>query len=180
MAQTMRSIATLETLLADNASGQVSPQDLRDAVIATVIPGYGQMYISSSSETTVSVQGTWYEVNGTYSLSDSSSNWSMGTNGRLGYGGAEAREVLVLASISVTSAGSNIETEWAVAKNDTVSTPSIVRRKISAGSDVGAAAIVGHLDVSTNDYISLFCRNVDGTANLTADLADLVVMDFAA
>jgi len=180
MAETMRSITTLETLLADNATKQVSPQDLRDAVLATIIPGYAQMYISSPLATDVSVVDTWYEVSGTYTLNDNTPNWSMGTNGRLQYDGPETREVMINASISMTVAASNEVLEFAVAKNGTISTPSIVRRKVSVGSDVGAAAIVAHVEVGTSDYISLFCRNTDSASDITADLMDMVVMDFPA
>ena len=46
MAQTERPFSTIETLLADNATGAISPQDLRDAIASKM--GYGGLLLSTS------------------------------------------------------------------------------------------------------------------------------------
>jgi hypothetical protein len=44
MADTPRSVSTLQTLLADNTSGQISPQDLRDFLVSS-LGIYGSLYV---------------------------------------------------------------------------------------------------------------------------------------
>jgi hypothetical protein len=180
MTDTMRTLAAIATLLADNEAGAISPQDLRDAILATVQPGYGEMSITSSAATTLGDTSTWVEVSGTWALSDASANWEMTENARLYYTGAAAREINVSAGISMTAASTNVVTEWGIGLDGSILTPSIVRRKISTGTDVGAAGLAAHADISNGSYIALMCRNITSATNLTADLANVVVADFAA
>jgi hypothetical protein len=178
MTDTMRSLATLATLLADNDAAAISPQDLRDAILATVTPGHAEMYLSASTATTLSDTTTWKQVAGTWALTDGT-HWAMDTNGQLKYTGAAEREVNIVASVSMTAASVNVETEWGIGKDGTILTPSIIRRKISTGSDVGAAAVIAHTDITTGSYLALMCRNITSATNVTANLANIVVIDFA-
>jgi len=180
MTDTQRSLATLASLLADNSLGAISAQDLRDAVLATIQPGYAEMYISGSSATTLGDTSTWVQVGGTYTLTDSSSNWTMGVNGQLLYGGTEDREVQLWATASLTSAGTNDQLQFAFAKDGAVLTPSIVQRYVTTGTDVGALAIIGHTDVSSGEYLSLVTRNISAAADTTALFATVLLVDFAA
>ena len=179
MTDTMRSLATLATLLADNEASAISPQDIRDAILATVQPGYAEMYVSSSAATTLADTTTWVDAGGTFTLADAN-NWEMTENGRLYYTGAADREVNINASVSMTAAGVNVVVEWSIGVDGTVLTPSIIRRKIGTGSDVGAAAVIAHADISNGSYVSLMVRNITSATTVTADLANVVVFDFAA
>lgn len=179
MADTMRSLATLETLLADNTTGDISPQDLRDALLATVQPGHGEIYISSSVATTFSDLVTWVQVAGNYSISSPASNWAMTQNGRLYYTGAADRVLHIAMSISMTSAGNNQVTEFGVGLDGTILTPSIVQRKIGTGADVGSTAAHAFTTISNGSYIAGMCRNTTSTATVTATTLNLFVMDMA-
>jgi hypothetical protein len=180
MADTMRSLATLSTTLADNSAGDISAQDLRDALLQTIQPGYAQMHVSASSATTLADTSTWVEVAGTYTLADNSGSWSMATNGQLAYGGAASREVHIMAALSVTSVGNNQQTQWGIGVDGTILTPSIIQRYVTTGADVGALALVAHTDLAPGSYVSLLCRNITSAQNLQAVFADIIVMDFAA
>jgi len=176
MAETQRTLASVLTLLADNTSGAISPTDLRDAV-ETLRPGHGEIYISSSAATTLSDTTTWVEAAGTYTLSTSPTAhwWAEATNARLNYTGVADSLAEVSASVSMTSGSSTQDIEIGIGKNGTILTPSIVRRKIGTGSDVGAAPIVAQVDVSTTDYLSIMIRNITAANNVTLDLANLCV-----
>ena len=179
MAETMRSIATLQSLLADNTVGAISPQDIRDAIIATIQPGHGELSITSTAVTTVSDTTTWLNGAGTYALSGNAMNWDMNTNGQLRYTNAAARVVHIAASVSFTTGGSNEIVELAVGKNGSPITPSIVQRKVGSGSDVGAVALHAFTNVTTNDYLTIMVRNITNTSNITLETANLFGMDMA-
>ena len=180
MTDTMRTIAQLETLLADNTAGDVSPQDLRDAIIATIRPGYAELSVTSSAATTLSDTSTWVQVAGTWALSDASPHWAETVNGRLYYTGAAAREVNVTAAVTMTVDGNLKQTQFAIGVDGVVLTPSIVQRYVSTGADYGAAAVVGHTDIANGSYICLMCRNITTAVDITAEYANIVVTDFAA
>lgn len=179
MSDTMRSLATLASLLADNSSGSVSAQDLRDAVIATLPPGYAAAYISSSAATDPSDTSTWLQAAGTWTLSDTNGNWSMGTNGRWQWDGAADREVNISVAFSMTCEGNNKQTQWGIAKNGTIIDGSIIQRYVSTGADIGAAAVTAHTDVTTGDYLTLVCRNITDATDITATMASMTLLDFA-
>jgi len=181
MAETMRAISAIQTLLANNALGAISPTDLRDALIATALPGHGEISVTSSAATTLSDTSTWVEVAGTYALTSTPTamNWAMATNARLDYTGAAGRVLHIAATVGMTCVSNNQVTEWAIAKNGTVLTPSITRSKIGTGADVGSTAIHGHTNVVNGDYISVMCRNTTAANNVTAEKLNLFAMDMA-
>ena len=179
MADTMRSLASITTLLADNTTGAISPQDLRDALIATVQPGHGEISITSSAATTLGDTTTWVQVAGTYALSASAMNWAMTQSGRLYYTGAAPRDCHIAASVSMTSAGTNDVLEWAIALDGTPLTPSIVQRAIATGTDVGSTALHAFTAISNGSYLTVMTRNTSAAANTTATTLNLFAMDMA-
>jgi hypothetical protein len=180
MTDTMRSLSSLTTLLADNNAGDISAQDLRDAVIASLPAGYAAAYISDSSATSPSDTATWVTVAGGWTLEDSTSNWSMGTNGQFQWDGAADRQANVSVALSMTTENNNQQTQFAIGVNGTATTSTIIQRYVNTGADVGAAAVVGHVDVSNGDYISLMCRNITSATDITVLLASLTIADFPA
>ncbi len=137
------------------------------------------MFVSSSSATTISATDTFYDVAGSWALSGGlAEHWGMTTNGRLEYRWAEDRFVLLVASVSMTSAASNVVTLWRFAVNGTSSVSSEVQRKISTGTDVGALAVVGSALLSAGDYVTLQVRNSTSATDVTAETVDVVVLDF--
>lgn len=179
MADTMRTLAALASLLADNSTGLISPQDLRDALLASIPPGHGEISVTSPSATTLSDTSTWVQVAGTYALTSGAMHWEMTSNGRLYYTGAEDRMCHIALSVSMTCGSSNQVTEWGVGKNGTILTPSIVQRKIGTGTDVGSTAVHAFTTISNGQYLTGLCRNTTGANNVTATTLNLFVMDMA-
>lgn len=179
MADTMRSLATLATLLADNSTGDISPQDLRDGLLATVQPGHGEIYVSSPVATTFGDTSTWVQVAGSYAISSPATNWAMTQNGRLYYTGAADRVLHIAMSISMTADNNNQVTNFGVGKDGTILTPSIIQRKIGTGADVGSTAAHAFTTISNGSYIAAMCRNTTSTASVTATTLNLFVMDMA-
>ena len=179
MTDTMRSLATLATLLADNEASAISPQDLRDAVLATIQPGHGEISITSSAATTLADTSTWVQVAGTYALTSPAMNWAMTQSGRLYYTGTADRVCHIAASVSMSSAGTNDLLEWCIALDGTPLTPSIVQRYVSTGSDVGSTAMHGFTAISNGSYLSVMTRNTSAAANTTATTLNLFAMDMA-
>jgi len=178
MTDTMRSLATLATLLEDNLTKNISAQDLRDAVLATIQPGHGELSLDASDDTAIGVQGTFYVVEGTYSLTSPATNWDMNVNGQLRYIGAEDRVVHIAASFS-NAAANQATVEFHVAKDGTPITPSKIKRKMSGSGDIGTGALHAFTTVSTNNYLTVEVANTTGTDDITFHFLNLFAMDMA-
>ena len=167
MADTKRSLATVLALLADNTTGDISAQDMRDAVLS-LSPDYGDMYMTpeNSTETTITDTTNFFVIGGTF-IFKSGLDWDMNTNGQLRYTGAAARAVTVTASCTFTAASNNQTLEFALAKNGVVVPGTYVDKRVGTGTDVRSLAIVGLETVTTNDYVSILARNQTSTANCT-------------
>ncbi len=63
MADTARTLAALQTLLADNTSGAISPQDVRDFMVSTM-GGYGSIHVVGGSTAQTAIGGTPVQVTG--------------------------------------------------------------------------------------------------------------------
>jgi len=172
MADTQRTIAALQALLADNVTGDISAADVRDMLVSLAVD-HGEIYVSSSAATTIGTVNVWYQVGGTWSLSDDSRNFSMDTNGRIQFDGDDERHVRVSACASLMTAANNKTFELAVAKNGTPIAPSIMRRKVNSTTDVGVAAVQGKAHMTSGDYLSLMIRGISDTTAPTIVLANL-------
>jgi len=173
MADTARTKAALAAILADNTSGAISPQDVRD-FLETMHPSFGSLYFSSAAATTITVAGTFYKAAGT-TTQVSANRFTVGTN-RLTYTGTPTIHTHIAASYSMTTAGTNDILGIAIAKGGSVLTHSILKRKIGTGSDVGAAACHADVSLATNEYIELWVTNYDATATVTLDLGYLFIL----
>lgn len=180
MADTQRSISDILTLLADNTSGAISPQDHRDEVV-TMRAGHGEIYVSTPAATSFSDDTSYVMGAGTYTLSSGAHNWAMSTNGQLKYTGVADRMVHIAASMSMSSSASNMVPYVAVYKNEAILTPSIIIRKLGAASDIGSSALHAFTTVSTNDYLTIRIRNSTWTTSqtITLETCNLFAMDMA-
>lgn len=69
MVDTIRTMSALQSLLADNTAGDISPQDVRDFLVSSLTGGYGMIYVtggtaSQSSITTTDTLVTGFASNG--------------------------------------------------------------------------------------------------------------------
>lgn len=170
MADTARTIAAMASLLADNSSGAISAQDIRD-LMETLHPGHGELYVSSASATSFSDSTTYVPAAGTWTLSSGGHNWDESAgNGKLTYTGTPNRVCHIASSFSIISSANSQVIYTAIAKNGSNITPSIVSRKIGTGADVGAVALHATTTVSTGDYLTVQLRNSSWTSAQTVTL----------
>lgn len=169
MADTRRSLSALQTVLADNTVGAISPQDVRD-VLVSAAPPYGAMYISSSAATSLSADNTWTKVSGT-TTSTNLKEFTMPANNRLTYGGVAPVHCHVVASISMTAGANNQVFGFRIVKNGdetlTDSVASELRRKVGTGTDVGSLAVHYDSAMTTGDYLELWVENETSAAEPT-------------
>jgi hypothetical protein len=169
MADTQRSVSDILTVLADNNSGQISPQDLRDGFVTWRL-GYAQLYMAEGAEATVTIASTaaYYEVTGgTWTLTAGGLYFDESAgNGRLTYTGDADVLVYAACMFSVNAASNNVVTHWMLGLNGVQQEESEVHRYISTGADVGAAAVHGLFQLSTGHYLSMFARNATSATNL--------------
>jgi hypothetical protein len=120
----------------------------------------GELYWhGSSTETPFADIVTFVKVQGTSTLSQSVEFDAGGESGRLRYIGATTRVFHCRASVSFSVASNNQTIEFGIAKNGVVEAASIIKDKISVGSDVDAINLQVSLSLSANDYVELFVRN---------------------
>ena len=175
MVDTARSQSAILTLMADNTTGDISAQDMRDFVVSTT-PGHGSFSVTSSAETTISATGAYVKAAGTTTLVSGASNFDMPANNRLRYTGSPDVHVLIDSTISMTCAGNSKIIALKLyhyddsAASGAVIDSSEVQRKIGTGADIGAAALSGDIVMATNDYLEVHVANLTDTNNATTDL----------
>ena len=177
MADTPRTLAQIQTLLADNTTGAISAQDLRDMLVS-LENDHGEISITTAVETSIATKDVWAEVTEpTWALTaGTANNFSMDTNARLQYDGNQTRIFHVACSVSWVSAGNGKIYELAVGVDGSINIPSIVRRKIAAGADVGSTAVHAMPAIASGSYLSLWVRNTTDTTNATISLSNLFAM----
>ncbi len=181
MADTQRTLAEIAALTADNVSGNISAQDLRD-LVETVTPDYGALYeVANVLATTVPSVNTWVKVNGASALVAGARNFDRPVVGRLRWiGAASARTVMVTATFSMKAASSNQVVEMGISMDGADPTQSIISRKISTSGDVGSGAVTFMASgVAPNTYFELWVRNTTSSANVTIEDLQLVGIGMA-
>lgn len=185
MADTQRSVSAINTLLANNTTQQISPQDLRDAFLSWRM-GHGQIYVDANSSPvgsasiTVSSQNNWVECTEATWTATSGLHWfDMTSNGRLYYTGAA--DVTCHIACTVTISGSNNNTlALKIGKNTTPDDASEVQRKMGTGGDVGSTAMHLVTTLSNGNYISLWGANYTNGNAFTLVCANLQVVTMPA
>ncbi len=178
MAETQRTITAMQTILANNTSGAISPTDVRD-LMETLRHGHGEISVTSSAATTPDDTDAYKTMAGTYALSADVHNWDMNTNGQLRYTGAAQRTCHVAMSVSFLSASNNQVVHFRIGKNGTSIAQSETVRKLSTGADIGSTALHAFTTVVTNDYLTLMVRNESSTATVTASFLNMFAMDMS-
>lgn len=184
MADTQRSKSALQTILADNSTKAISPQDLRDLMESCHF-SYGSMYISSSAATTISVAGTYVKAAGTttdVNLHRFDGKVALGVNNRLKYTGTPNIHVHGAASFTTTMAsGTNKVMGFAAYHyDDSAASGSTLTHSVVQANHVSttpqSSAI--HFDVmlSTNDYIEFWVTNTTDTTSPTVTHMYLFMM----
>lgn len=176
MADTQRTLTAILALLADNTTGDISPQDVRDMLVSS-IGRCAQISVPAANRAAVTIAGTvnYYEataptwVLGSFdALFDQSSG-----NGRLKYLGVVAADLHIACTISLTCGSNNQVIHARLGKNGVSDAASEVQFKLGTVGDVASTALHLIATVSPGDYISLFVRNETGANNVTVECANL-------
>lgn len=177
MPQTERDMATIFGLLADNVTGDISPQDMRDAIASLM--GYGGIFLTSGGSGTINGVGTGYALIDVFDTISAQSNTvntggvsaQLAPNYRLTVGSAGVYRIAFYASLSSSQANRLITIREH--KNGNLDTLE-VSRWVSA-SDTGAVAFEGIESLNANDVIDMRVRINTGTTNLTFTAAALTL-----
>lgn len=177
MADTQRSKSALATLLADNVSGDISPQDVRD-FLETMHPGYASCYISTPAATTISDSTNYFKCGGTttdISLHRFDGKTALAVDNRLKYTGSPNVHIHGACTISFTIAsGTNKVLEFDVYHYDDSAASGAVlgSSKVTVNaSSTAAQSTALHFDVmlEQNDYIELHVKNTTDTVNVQVE-----------
>jgi hypothetical protein len=184
VADTQRTKAELETLLADNTTQQISPQDLRD-LLESVAPSFGSLYVTTPAATTISGSGVWTKALGTttdVSTHRFSGKTILGVDNRLRYDGIAETHLHAVITFSMSVAtGSNISVEAAAyhydasAVSGSIIAHSIVSHTL-ASTSIETGALHFDIMVDTNDYLEFHLRNMTNTTSLTVNNLYLFAM----
>ena len=177
MADTQRTQSTLLTSLFQDgqADGAITPQDVRDFIVSATPSVVALSMDGNATETAVAVAGTHVSIGGTWTEDAASDFTTVG--GVATYTGVATRGFFVMATFDMTAAGNNKLLEFQLEKNGTATGPAI-QRFVSTGTDVGAAAILTYVSLTTNDTIELVATNVTDTVNLTVKNVQLIAVGF--
>lgn len=97
------------------------------------------------------------------------------TNNRATYTGALNKTFLVGAVASVTSASTNDQIGFYVAKNGVVITDSEIYVTTNASSRAESVSIQGVVELSTNDYIEIWVENKTDTSDVTVTNLNVII-----
>jgi len=170
MADTQRTLAALQALFADNTTGDISPQDLRDFLVSSM-GGYGSIYVNGGSTAQTGITGTPAQMTGFATNGISSGTTPDHANDKITI--LTAGDYLINASASFIGSSSDIfQVEI---YNNTTGTGYAFNRFISAGGDTGDAGCNALITCAANDEISLYISSSTGGTSFTPQEASLIV-----
>lgn len=152
-------------LLADNTSGDLSEQDLRDMFVSLQRVPHGRLSLDVAANTAIAIAGTYYKAAGTTALAAHYTDFDDGggADNRLRYTGVDDIHAHIAVSTSMTADSNNQIIGLQLAKNGVAQANTRARHKHATGTDIGSTALHGDFLMSTNDYIELFVTNETST-----------------
>lgn len=175
MADTQRLLSTLQTLLGDNTTGDISAQDMRD-VLLSLAPNYGHLAVTSSTATTVASSGTYYEAAGTFALGEAY-NFTKAADDRLRHDGVTSRIALVVISGTITCASSSQALRVAIGKNGVAVGGGEQELFVgTTGTDEVPFCAAALVVLATNDYVGILVRNDTGANNVTVTQGSILAV----
>lgn len=182
MAETPKVLSALLAQLPDNTSGDISAEDIRDAVVS-LYPSRGQVELTSggSAATTFVSSGTYVKLAGTTALDTSidSTSVSQPSNGVLKMLKNVNQVVLANASLEVLPAANNKRYTFTFAKNGTA-IPGLAYTAFYgnlSGNPVGVF-LSGLVPMGYNDELSVVVRNDSDTTSITASVYTVSLIGF--
>ena len=182
MSDTPRTLATLLGLLADNTSGNITPQVMRDLLVS-LYPSRGQLELApgGSAATTFTGTGVYTPVAGTTVLDAGvgTANVTMPANGQLRFTKAVTEVVLATANLEVLPAANNKRYTFTFAKNGTaIPELAITTFYGNLSGNPAAAMLSGFITMAENDILSVVAKNDTDTTAITASVLTLSGVGF--
>jgi len=173
MVNTRRTEAQILALFADNAVGDVSPQDLRDYVVSTS-PHHALASFDRATPiaTTIGTAGTYVKAAGNWDNATIVSNAVLeiasGTPNRITYIGTDInpQHCIIQFNVSIDS-GNNQEVHLAPAINGVLDESWEQQQIIASTNAPYSVSVIGHFILAPNDYVELWLTNVTSTSPVT-------------
>ena len=169
MADTQRTLAALLVLLADNVTGDISPQDMRDLLVS-VLGGYGSIFVHGGSTAQTGIKSTPVKLTGFYTNGISSGTTPDHTTDDITI--SVAGDYLVSGALSfIGSSNSTFDIDIYI---NSTTTNYGFERKLGTGTDVGSGPLQGLITCAANDKISVFVSSPDGGTSITPTQGALI------
>ncbi len=169
-ADTQRSLSALQGLLADNTTGDISPQDLRDFLVSSQ-GGFGSIYVNGGSTAQTGITGTPAQMTGFVTNGISSGTTPDHTSDNI----TVATEGDYLVNASVSFVGSSSDIFQVEIFYNSASTGYAFNRFISAGGDTGSASVSGLISAAAGKTFDLYISSSTGGTSFTPQEASLIV-----
>jgi hypothetical protein len=182
MTQTPKILAALLAQLPDNTTGDISPEDIRDAVVS-LYPSRGQLQLASGGTiaTTFVSSGFYTSLKGTTEVDADvcSSCVAMPVNGVLKLLKPVNQVVLVNATLEVLPAGNNKRYTFTFAKNG-IAVPGLAFTAFFGNLSGNPAGVFlsGLVPMTGNDELSVVVKNDTDTTSITARVYTMSVLGF--
>jgi hypothetical protein len=162
MADTARSVSALQALLADNTSGAISPQDLRDLLVSS-LGVYGEIYVAGGSTPQGSIDTSYALITGFAANGLSSGTTPDHSSDQITVD--VTGTYLVMANVCFTGTAS---TEFTVAVfAEGIEEHIHFCRSIGTGVTVGSAHLCGVLALTATDVVDLRVKADGASKSIT-------------
>lgn len=182
MSQTPKILAALLAQLPDNTTGDISAEDIRDAVVS-LFPSRGQLQLQSGGSvvTTFASSGTYTTLKGSTELDTdvTSDAVVMPSNGVLEMDKNVAQVVLVNATLEVLPAANNKRYTFTFSKNGNP-IPGLAYTQFfgNLGGNPAGLFLSGLVPMTGGDELSVVVRNDTDTTNITAAVYTMSLIGF--
>ena len=134
----------------------------------------GSIYINSPNTTVISAKNVPTKVSGTTTAANLFRVDTDSQSNRLRYIGTKTRFFETTITFSLFGGNQDVYAFY-IYKNG-VRVPSIyVENKIASNGDIGAATIMGTVELAPNDYVELWVENLSASANCTINAMNFII-----
>lgn len=175
MADTIRTLTALLALLADNTTGDISPQVIRDMLV-TVHGVYGGIYVADGSTPQTGIDTTPTKITGWTTNTANAGTTPDQANNQITVG----TDGVYVIWVSVGFSGSNNTTFMGHLRVNDIESYAGFHRKLSAAGDVGSTSFISLLILSADDILSIYIESdAGGGASMTLADAQFIVFRVA-
>jgi len=179
MAETPKVLSALLAQLPDNTTGDISAEDIRDAVVS-LFPSRGQLDLTASAQTTFVAKNVYYKLAGTTALDATlgQDGFSQASNNELRATKAVNQVLLVTANVELVCTANNKAYGITIAKNGTPLSNVHVSAILSDSNEGYGFSLTALVPTVANDTVSVFVRNETDTTAVTATALSLSAVGF--